>query len=238
MQSESPPQHVAIIMDGNGRWSSEHGVSIIQGHRSGAENIRAISKTAHEIGIKYLTLYTFSTENWRRPKIWVDQLMSLLKHYLRHEIKDLVKNNVRLEVIGDLNSFDSEISHLIEEARAKTSGCTGLTIILALSYGARTEITHAAKQIAIEIAAGRLRPEDISQELFASHLYTTAYPDPDLIIRTSGEHRISNFLLWQSAYSEFVFSDKLWPDFTPQDFKDALNQFYRRDRRYGAAIAS
>lgn len=234
----SPPQHVAIIMDGNGRWAARKNVPSIQGHRAGAETLRRISKAAHAVGVRYLTLYAFSTENWRRPKHWILDLMGLLRHYLRHELNDLLKNNVRLETIGDLSAFDKDIQTLIQEAKEKTAKNTGLTLILALNYGGRAELAQAVKKIALEVKEDRLSPEEITQETIAAALYTAPFPDPDLVIRTSGENRISNFLLWQSAYSEYVFVDALWPDFTADDFKTALMKFYTRERRYGAAIAS
>jgi undecaprenyl diphosphate synthase len=229
------PAHVAIIMDGNGRWARARGLTRTVGHKRGAEATRAVVTGAVELGIAYLTLYGFSSENWKRPAAEIDDLMGLLRLYLRGEIAELRKNGIRLRVIGDRDRFAPDIVALIEDAEAQTSDNTALTLTMALSYGGRSEITAAARKIAGDVAAGRIRPEDVTEETVASHLATAGIPDPDLVIRTSGEKRLSNFLLWQTAYAELVFTDKLWPDFTKQDLEDAIREFHRRERRYGAS---
>ena len=229
------PLHVAIIMDGNGRWARARGLVRTSGHKRGADATRAVVSGAVELGISYLTLYGFSSENWKRPRHEVDDLMGLLRMYLRSEIADLHRNGVRLRVIGDRSKLARDIVTLIENAEEQTRGNTSLDLTMALSYGARAEIVEAARRVAQDVAAGHLRPEDIDEQIFARRLATPDIPDPDLVIRTSGEKRLSNFLLWQSAYAELIFTDKLWPDFTKQDLEDAIREFNRRDRRYGAA---
>jgi undecaprenyl diphosphate synthase len=230
----SSPAHVAIIMDGNGRWARARGLTRTAGHKRGAEATRAVVSGALDLGVAYLTLYGFSSENWKRPPAEVDDLMGLLRLYLRGEIAELHKNGVRLRVIGDRNRFAPDIVSLIENAEAQTRDNTALTLTMALSYGGRSEITAAAREIAEDVAAGRIRAEEVSEETFADHLATAGIPDPDLVIRTSGEKRLSNFLLWQTAYAELVFTERLWPDFTKQDLEDAIREFHRRERRYGA----
>ena len=227
------PEHIAIIMDGNGRWSQQQGVKTIQGHKAGAEAARKIGKKAHELGIKYLTLYTFSTENWLRPKLWINDLLALLKHYLTNEINELVQNNIRFHVIGNRQEFDDNMISLIENLELKTQKNTGLNLILALNYGGRADITQATKSIAQQVLDKKIEIDSITSQLISKNLYTSAFPDPDLFIRTSGEMRISNFLLWQMAYSEFIFVDKFWPDFNTNDFEAAILEFNKRDRRYG-----
>jgi len=229
------PLHVAIIMDGNGRWARARGLLRTRGHKRGADATRAVVSGAIELGISYLTLFGFSSENWRRPRDEVDDLMGLLRMYLRSEIAELHRNGIRLRVIGDRSRLARDIVTLIENAEAQTRANTALNLTVALSYGARDEITRAAKRIAAEVVAGRLDPDDIGEESFAKYLATADIPDPDLVIRTSGEKRLSNFLLWQSAYAELVFTEKLWPDFTKQDLEDAIREYCRRERRYGAA---
>jgi undecaprenyl diphosphate synthase len=214
------PSHVAIIMDGNGRWADQNKVSTISGHRIGAEATRKIVRHAATRGIKYLTLYAFSSENWLRPKGWVEELMGLLRYNLKNQIQELADNGVCLKVIGDRTRLPPDIVSLIEESEAKTSQNNQITLIMALSYGGRDEILFATKKIAEQVKEGSLSI------------------DPDLLIRTSGEKRVSNFLLWQMAYTEFVFSPTLWPDFSPDDFDQALETFQQRERRYGAVIAS
>lgn len=234
---DTPPRplHVAIIMDGNGRWARARGLVRTSGHKRGADATREVVSGAIELGVSYLTLYGFSSENWKRPRHEVDDLMGLLRLYLRSEIADLHRNGVRLRVIGDRSRLARDIVAMIENAERQTCDNTALNLTVALSYGARNEIAEAARRIAEEAAAGTLRPEDVDADCFARHLATWGIPDPDFVIRTSGEKRLSNFLLWQSAYSELVFVDKLWPDFTKQDLADAIGEFYRRERRYGAA---
>ena len=229
------PLHVAIIMDGNGRWARARGLVRTSGHKRGADATRAVVSGAVELGISYLTLYGFSSENWKRPRHEVDDLMGLLRMYLRSEIADLHRNGVRLRVIGDRSRLAHDIVALIENAEEQTRANTVLNLTIALSYGARDEIVQAARRHAVDVAAGRIRVEDIDEESFAKHLATPDIPDPDLVISTSGEKRLSNFLLWQSAYSELVFTDKLWPDFTKEDLAEAIREFHRRERRYGAA---
>lgn len=232
------PRHVAIIMDGNGRWADRNGVSTISGHRMGAEATRKIVQHAAKRGISYLTLYAFSAENWLRPKGWVEDLMGLLRHNLKNQVQDLAENGVCLKVIGDRSKLPPDIISLIEESEAKTALNNKIHLTMALSYGGRDEILNATKNIAVKIKSGQLTVDEITAEVFAQNLYTAGIPDPDLLIRTSGEERISNFLLWQMAYTEFVFSPTLWPDFSPEDFDQALETYQQRERRYGAVIAS
>ena len=229
-----PPAHVAIIMDGNGRWAQARGLPRIAGHRRGGEAVRRTVVAAGELGIPYLTLFGFSSENWKRPADEVDDLMTLLRHYLRGEIAELHRNNVRVRVIGDRERLAPDIVTLIDNTETLTAQNTGLTLSVALSYGGRAEITGAARRIAEAAAAGRLDPREVDESTFARYLLTADIPDPDLIIRTSGEQRLSNFLLWQTAYSEFVFIDTLWPDFSKADLEQALSEFHGRERRYGA----
>ncbi|HTV88520.1 MAG TPA: polyprenyl diphosphate synthase, partial [Stellaceae bacterium] len=216
------PRHVAIIMDGNGRWAKARGLPRIAGHRRGAEAVRRTLVAAGELGIPYLTLFGFSSENWRRPLDEIDDLMGLLRHYLRGEIAELHKNAVRLRVIGDRRRLSDDIVAMIDNAETLTRGNGGVNLTVALSYGGRAEIVAAVRAIAAEIAAGSIAVEAIDEELFARHLFTADLPDPDLLIRTSGEQRISNFLLWQCAYAELVFTKTLWPDFGRADLEEAI----------------
>ncbi len=232
-----PPAHVAIIMDGNGRWARERRLPNIAGHKRGAEALRNTVVAARELGIGYLTVYGFSSENWNRPASEVDDLMGLLRLYLRREIVELGKNGVRLRVIGDFSRFDKDIIDLIAYAEEQTRTNTTLHLTLALSYGGRAEIAQAARRCAELVAAGTLAVDDINEDHFAEHLFTIDLPDPDLVIRTSGEQRISNFLLWQSAYSELVFTPTLWPDFGKADLVSAIGEFHQRERRYGTTGA-
>jgi len=231
-----PPAHVAIIMDGNGRWAKARGLPRVAGHRRGAEAARRTVKAAAEFGISYLTLFGFSSENWKRPADEVDDLMALLRHYLRGEVAEFHRNNIRLRVIGDRERLAPDIVGLIENTEALTAGNTRLTVAIALSYGGRAEIAGAARRIAEEVLAGKLGPAEIDEACLARHLLTADMPDPDLVIRTSGEQRLSNFLLWQTAYSEFVFLETLWPDFGKPELERALREFRGRDRRYGASV--
>jgi undecaprenyl diphosphate synthase len=230
----APPKHVAIIMDGNGRWAKARGLPRTAGHRKGVEAVRRTVEAARELGIPYLTMFGFSSENWRRPEGEVFDLMQLLRFYLRSEIAELHKNGVRLRVIGDRAKLSGDIVTMIEKAEELTRNNTELTLVIALSYGARQEIVEATRQMVRDALEGRLSPEEITEESFSARLLTRDVPDPDLLVRTSGEQRISNFLLWQSAYTELVFVDTLWPDFTKRDLEDAIREFNRRDRRYGA----
>jgi undecaprenyl diphosphate synthase len=229
------PVHVAIIMDGNGRWAKARGLPRIAGHKRGAEAVRRSVSGAAELGIEYLTLYGFSSENWKRPAAEVDDLMGLLRLYLVNEVNDLHRNGVRLRVIGQLARLHPDIVGLIDDAERRTAGNRKLNLTVALSYGGRAEIADAARHIAEEARAGTLDPAAVDETVFARHLLTTGIPDPDLLIRTSGEKRISNFLLWQCAYAELVFLDRLWPDFTRDDLEFAIREYHGRDRRYGAA---
>jgi undecaprenyl diphosphate synthase len=230
----SLPRHVAIIMDGNGRWARERHLPRIEGHRMGAESARVIIRTAGELGIKYLTLYAFSVENWNRPKDEVDALMKYLVHYLKSETPELNKNNVRLQVIGQVYRLPDNVQEQLKKSIATLSKNNGLTLIMALSYGGRTEIVDAVRSVAQKVKAGELDPPDITEQIFAQHLYTRNVPDPDVLIRTSGEMRVSNFLLWQISYTELVVTPTLWPDFRKPQFCAALEEYNRRHRRFGA----
>jgi undecaprenyl diphosphate synthase len=231
------PTHVAIIMDGNGRWARARSLPRVAGHRRGAESVRRAVTAAAELGIRYLTLFGFSSENWKRPSTEIDDLMGLLRHYLRGEIAELHKNGVRLKVIGDRAKLDPDIVTLIVNAETMTRDNAGLTLIVALSYGSRAELTAATRAIARAVKDGKLSADAIDEAVVEQHLLTSGIPDPDLLIRTSGEERLSNFLLWQSAYTELVFIDTLWPDFTKGDLENAIREFQRRERRYGASSA-
>ncbi|HOC00623.1 MAG TPA: isoprenyl transferase [Verrucomicrobiota bacterium] len=229
----SSPTHVAIIMDGNGRWAKERHLPRIEGHRNGVESVRTVVRAAGEVGIKYLTLYAFSVENWNRPKDEVDMLMKYLARYLKSEIGELNRNNVRLEVIGQTYRLPEFVQQQIDRTRAALSKNNGLTLILALSYGGRTEIVEAMRNIARQVKEGGIEPAEINEQVVAQNLYTRSYPDPDLVIRTSGELRVSNFLLWQISYAEFVVTPTLWPDFRKPQFLAALEEYARRHRRFG-----
>ena len=231
----APPQHIAIIMDGNGRWAQTRGLSRTAGHKRGAEAVRRAVEGAVEEGIRYLTLFGFSSENWKRPVQEVHDLMGLLRLYLKSEIKKLNKEGIRLHIIGDRNRLEPDIVTLIAEAEKRTADNLRLDLTIALSYGSRAEIVLAAQKIAEQVAAGSITPGDISEDLISSHLYTHDIPDPDLLVRTSGEHRISNFLLWQLAYTELMFLDKRWPDFNKEDLRTAISEFQSRERRFGAS---
>lgn len=228
------PVHVAIIMDGNGRWAKERNLPRIMGHRKGAEAVRSTVRTCGDLGVKYLTLYAFSSENWKRSAEEVDSLMGLLRHYLCNELGEIHKNNVRLRCIGDRRRLGNDLVGLIDEAERKTSANTGLTLILALNYGAKDEIVDATRSLAAAAKAGVLEPDAIDEEVFRTHLQTADFPDPDIIIRTSGEQRLSNFLLWQAAYAELMFVPDYWPDFTREKLEAALDDYRNRERRYGA----
>lgn len=229
-----PPRHVAIIMDGNGRWAKMRGLPRTAGHKRGAESVRNAVSAARKLGISYLTLFGFSSENWKRPEGEVRALMGLLRLYLRSEVEELHRNGVRLRILGDRERLDPDIVSLIEHAEARTRDNTELTLLLALSYGSRQEIVNAAKKLAEDAKAGLIDPEEIDEDMVAGRLFTAGIPDPDLLIRTSGECRISNFLLWQCAYAEMLFLDTLWPDFGEADLERAVRDFICRDRRYGA----
>ncbi len=232
-----PPVHVAVIMDGNGRWAQARGLPRVAGHKRGAEAVRATVEAAIEQGVRYLTLFGFSSENWKRPAAEIADLMGLLRHYLRAELADLHRNGVRVRVIGDRLRLAADIVALIAQSEDTTRANARLDLTIALSYSGRADIAAAARTLAADVRAGRLAPEAIDEAALGARLSTGDLPDPDLLIRTSGEKRISNFLLWQSAYTEFVFVDTLWPDFGRREFADAIAEFQRRDRRYGAARA-
>ncbi len=232
------PRHIAIIMDGNGRWAQARGLPRIAGHRRGAEAVRRTLAAAGELGVPYLTLFGFSSENWKRPLDEVDDLMGLLRHYLRGEIAELHRNGVRLRVIGEIGKLSADIVALIDNAETLTRDNNAINLTIALSYGGRAEIVAAARAVAAEVAAGRLAVERIDEALIAGHLFTSDLPDPDLLIRTSGEQRISNFLLWQCAYAELVFTKTLWPDFGQGDLERAIAEYCGRERRYGASLGS
>lgn len=230
----SLPQHIAIVMDGNGRWAKKRGLPRVEGHRQGAESVRAIVRAAGEIGIRYLTLYAFSMENWNRPKDEVDTLMKYLARYLKNEIGELERNNVRLEAIGQIWRLPEFVQEQLKKSKAALAKNKGLTLILCLSYGGRTEIVDAVRAIAAKAKEGLMDPAEINERTVADHLYTSHWPDPDLLIRTSGELRLSNFLLWQISYAEFVVTETLWPEFRRAQFFAALEEYTRRHRRFGA----
>jgi undecaprenyl diphosphate synthase len=227
------PTHVAIIMDGNGRWAARRGLPRIEGHRKGIEAVRRAVRAAGEIGVKYLTLYSFSSENWRRPAQEVADLMGLLKRFIRHDLAELHASGVRVRIIGDRNGLAPDIRALIEEAESLTRGNTGLNLVVAFNYGGRQEILRAIQTIAEKVKAGSLQPADINMRAIEIALDTSGIPDPDLVIRTSGEQRVSNFLTWQTAYSEFVFLPDFWPDFDIVSLQAAIREYGRRDRRFG-----
>ncbi len=227
------PTHVAIIMDGNGRWAKERGLPRVEGHRQGAESVKAVVKAAGELGIKFITLYAFSVENWNRPKDEVDTLMKYLLRFLKRELAEMSKNNIRLQAIGQLWRLPENIQEQLKKTTQATAKNNGITLTLALSYGGRTEIVDAVRQIAQEVKAGKLDAGEINEQVIAHHLYTHGTPDPDLLIRTSGEMRVSNFLLWQISYAEFVITKTLWPDFGKREFFTALEEYSHRQRRYG-----
>jgi len=227
------PAHVAIIMDGNGRWAKQRHLPRVEGHRQGVESVRAVVRAAGEIGLKYLTLYAFSVENWNRPKDEVDTLMKYLARYLKNEIGELNRNNVRLEAIGQIYRLPEFVQEQLRKTKAALSRNNGLTLILALSYGGRTELVEAMRSIAEKVKTGTIEPAEINEEVIAQHLYTRHWPDPELLIRTSGELRISNFLLWQISYAELVVTPTLWPDYRKAQFYEALEEYTRRHRRFG-----
>ena len=233
-ESNGVPIHVAIIMDGNGRWAQARGLSRAAGHAQGAEAVRRTVKSAKNLGIRYLTLYGFSLENWKRPAKEIAELMGLLRIYLRREIAELDREGVRIRFIGDRTLLEPDIVSLIEMSEQKTKSNTQLELIVALSYGSRQEITMAARQLAIDAVVGEIDPDTIDENALEARLFTSDVPDPDLIVRTSAEQRISNFLLWQAAYAELVFTDVLWPDFSQEELENSIAEFGRRERRYGA----
>ncbi|KAB0269599.1 isoprenyl transferase [Microvirga brassicacearum] len=234
---EGVPTHVAIIMDGNGRWAAKRGLPRFEGHRRGVEAIRRAVRSAGELGIRYLTVYSFSAENWRRPAQEVSDLMGLLKRFVRHDLAELHANNIRVRIIGERQGLTSDIVLLLDEAENLTRHNTGLTLVIAFNYGGRQEIVGAVRALAEKVRAGTLDPASIDCDLLEQHLDTHGIPDPDLVIRTSGEQRVSNFLTWQTAYSEFLFIPDFWPDFDDAIFRAAIDEYCRRERRFGGLSA-
>lgn len=231
------PNHIAIIMDGNGRWATMRGLSRTEGHKKGAEAAQRAVEAARDLGVKYVTLFSFSSENWNRPAAEIDDLMNLLRLYLRKETAEMHKSGARLRVIGDRERLPRDVVSLIENAEKTTENNNALTVVIALSYGGRGDIATAARKIALDVSGGKLTPDKVTEDLFSTYLMTDGIPDPDLMIRTSGERRISNFLMWQMAYTELYFTDILWPDFSRQDMEDAIRFYAGRDRRFGAIPA-
>jgi len=227
------PRHVAIIMDGNGRWARQRGLPRIRGHMAGVESVRTIVRLARKLGISYLTLFAFSEENWQRPRGEIRALMTLLRRYLARELPDMLENEIALRIIGDFPRLPKAVQEDLRRSITATANGTKMVLTVALSYGARSEIVHAVKTLARDLLAGRIKPEEIDAARFTGYLCTAGMPDPDLLIRTSGEHRLSNFLLWQSAYTELYFTDTHWPDFREEEFLQALAAYQQRERRYG-----
>ncbi len=233
IDKDNLPQHIAIIMDGNGRWAKRHSKPRVWGHKNGVKAVRAVTEACAEIGVKYLTLYAFSKENWKRPEVEVNTLMRLFVNTVGSELKTLLKNNIRLKAIGDLDSLPKDTRRALLEAIDRTRSNSRMTLVLALSYSSRWEITQSSKRIAQAVQEGRLSVDEITEETFADHLSTQEIPDPELLIRTSGEYRISNFLMWQISYAELVFSETLWPDFGKEDLYQAIATYQGRERRFG-----
>lgn len=227
------PTHVAIIMDGNGRWAQQRGLPRAEGHRRGVEALRGCVRAAAELGVRYLTLYTFSSENWSRPDDEVSDLMGLIRRFIQRDLAELHKQNVKIRIIGAEEGIDNDIVKMMRDAEQLTRDNSGLVLLSAFNYGGRDEIVRAARQLALKAVRGEIMAADIDGDMLAAHLDTADIPDPDLMIRTGGDQRISNFLLWQCAYAEFIFADCFWPDFTKQHFTDAIAEFGRRERRYG-----
>lgn len=227
------PKHIAIIMDGNGRWAKARGLSRAEGHREGTKRVKEIVKAAQDLGIKVITFFAFSSENWSRPQKEIDVLMRYLNHYLVKEVNEMNKKNIRFLVIGRDEPLPLATQKKIKEAQKKTERNTGLTVVLALNYGARQEIVDAARRFALDAIAGKVEPKDLNEEMFSKYFYTAKLPDPDLLIRTSGQLRISNFLLWQLSYAELYFPQKYWPDFKANDLEEAIAEYQSRERRFG-----
>jgi undecaprenyl diphosphate synthase len=230
---ENVPKHVAIIMDGNGRWAKKRNLPRVAGHRAGAESVREVVEAARELGVRYLTLYAFSNENWKRPKTEVRALMALLRRFMKDELNEMMHHGIGMKVIGRTDMLPPKVREEVQDTIARTEHCDKMTVVLALSYGGRAEIVDAARKIAERCKSGELDVDDIDEELFAGHLYLPECPEPDLLIRTSGESRLSNFMLWQLSYSEIWFTQTLWPDFTKGEFCRAIIDFQARDRRFG-----
>lgn len=229
----SIPRHIAIIMDGNSRWAAANGKSVREGHRKGSDALKSLIENSRGLGVEYFTVYAFSSENWNRPQSEISDLMELLRFYLRHEVKTLHKSGVRIQFIGDRAMLSDDIQKELVQTEQLTAGNRELTLVIALSYGSRQELRRSMQTIAREAAAGKLNPEDIDEYTVLAHLDTANIPDPDLLIRTAGEQRLSNFLLWQAAYSELYFTDVLWPDFTIEHLKEAIDEYGLRERRFG-----
>lgn len=227
------PKHIAVIMDGNGRWAKQRGENRIFGHRNGVESVRQTAEACAELGVQYLTVYAFSAENWNRPQLEVSALMTLLLKTMNSELKTLLKNDIRLAAIGDLGTLPKGVANELKATIEKTAHCKRMQLTLALSYSGKNELVHAFQQIALKISSGELSAKDINEDLVTSHLYTASMPDPELLIRTSGEKRISNFLLWQLAYAEFYFTDTFWPEFRKENLYEAIIEFQNRERRFG-----
>lgn len=234
LDPEKLPKHVAAIMDGNGRWAKKRMMNRVKGHEEGTESVRAIVRTSRDLGIKYLTLYAFSEENWKRPKHEIIALMGILKRFLKSELPEMRDNGIKLRAIGSIDKLPGDARKVLDDTIEKTSNNNDMVLSLALSYGSRQEITHAARGIAGKVLSGELDVEDINDDIVSENLYTSGIPDPDLLIRTSGEYRISNFLLWQIAYAEIYITPTLWPDFREKEYLAALEDFQNRERRFGA----
>jgi undecaprenyl diphosphate synthase len=233
LNKDKLPRHIAIIMDGNGRWAKKRVLRRVSGHQKGAKAVREVVKTCRELGIEVLTLYAFSMENWNRPKSEVNALMNLLRRYLFEELDEMLEKDIRLNAIGDLENLPKKVGTVLTDTIEKTKVCKGMTLNLALSYGGRDDIVHAVRKIIRDCETKNIKPENITEELFSNYLFTAGIPDPDLLIRTSGERRISNFLLWQMAYTEIYITDTLWPDFKKEDLIEAILDFQSRERRFG-----
>ena len=231
---EKIPKHVAVIMDGNGRWARKRAMNRVRGHEEGTESVRVIVRTSRNIGIKWLTLYAFSEENWKRSKYEIDALMVILKKFLKSELEEMLENGIRFQALGRTDKLPVDVQDLLDQTAQKTSGNSDMVLSLALSYGGRQEISSAIQKIAEEVESGNLHAGDVTEELISDFLYTSGMPDPDLLIRTSGEYRISNFLLWQIAYTEIYITSTLWPDFREEEFLSAIEEFQKRERRFGA----
>ena len=234
INSENLPKHVAIIMDGNGRWAKKRALNRIRGHEEGAESVRSIVTASREIGISWLTLYAFSEENWRRPKYEIEALMMLLRRFLKDELNEMLGNGIRFQAIGRIDKLSENVRKVLRTTIEKTAKCKDMVLTLALSYGSRQEISHAVQNIAKRIESGHFTPEEITEQTISDSLYTAGMPDPDLLIRTSAEYRLSNFLLWQIAYTEFYFTPTLWPDFRKEEYLKAIEEYQKRERRFGA----
>lgn len=233
MDPERIPAHIAIIMDGNGRWASKQSLPRLAGHNAGMIALKEIVKRSSALGVKHLTVYAFSTENWKRSEDEIGGIFKILVYYVEKELEELHRNNVKVSILGDLNRLPRDAVEMLGNALERTQNNSGLQFHIALNYGSRDEIVHAARALAKQVENGLLKPEELTVEMLSQNLFTFGIPDPDLVIRTSGEKRISNFLLWQSAYSEFIFTDVLWPDFTPEKLEEAIAEYQKRNRRFG-----